>query len=398
MILNEGQLLMSDLSPVQSRLLNAAVQVRQSFPTEIDKVFTARELIQATLPHRNPGDVPLWSRKNGNYVLAIQPGMDIASSKSFGYPYGSIPRLLLFWMTTEALRAGNRRLQLSESLAEFMRQLGLNPATGGGKRGDAKRLRDQMERLFNARISFNYTEPGHKQWLHMEIAPQGELWWNDRNPHEPALFNSWIELGEKFYQAITENPVPVDMRALQTLKNSPLALDLYAWTTYKAYLISQKGKSQRIPWRALLTQLGAEYKDIQEFRKSALHALKKIQLVYPELRLEIVEGGLEIKPSRPAIAANASKREQLSLPAASKQTKPQPAKAIAKGSQSIAQFTAISTEAREAAKNVALAANTGWDISVLEQQFYNHAQKKGVPADIDAAFLGFVTKKVRKSP
>ena len=26
------------------------------------------------------------------------------------YPYGTIPRLLLFWMTTEALRTGSRQL------------------------------------------------------------------------------------------------------------------------------------------------------------------------------------------------------------------------------------------------------------------------------------------------
>ena len=34
-------------------------------PTADDWAFLAREFILCTLPHRNPGDVPAWSRKNG---------------------------------------------------------------------------------------------------------------------------------------------------------------------------------------------------------------------------------------------------------------------------------------------------------------------------------------------
>jgi hypothetical protein len=36
-------------------------------------------------------------------------------------------------------------------------------------------------------------------------------------------------LAEEFYRALINNPVPVDMRAL---KQSPLALDLYALATH----------------------------------------------------------------------------------------------------------------------------------------------------------------------
>src|SRR5690349_17189436 len=97
-----------------------------------------------TLPHSDPGKVEAWSRTNGNLTLTIRPGWDYKRRRSYGYPYGIIPRLLLFWITTEAVRTGNRRLYLGNSLAAFMRELGLNPATGGGPRSDAQRLRDQM--------------------------------------------------------------------------------------------------------------------------------------------------------------------------------------------------------------------------------------------------------------
>jgi len=78
--------------------------------------------------------LPYWTRRNGDVTLAIQPGINIRTGKSYGYPYGTIPRLLLFWITTEAVRIRSRRLELGNSLNGFMAELGLNPDTGGGMR------------------------------------------------------------------------------------------------------------------------------------------------------------------------------------------------------------------------------------------------------------------------
>jgi hypothetical protein len=58
--------------------------------------YMAKELVLCTLPHSDPGDVPGWSRTNGKFTLGIQPGYDHKHKRSFVYPYGSIPRLLLF--------------------------------------------------------------------------------------------------------------------------------------------------------------------------------------------------------------------------------------------------------------------------------------------------------------
>ena len=174
---------------------------------------------------------------------------DLRKGKVIGYPYGSIPRLLLFWITTEAVKSKTRRVELGHSLTAFMLELGLNPDNGGtgAKRSDARRLRDQMERLFQSRISFHEKveqkdRRGHA-WLNMEVAPKGILWWDIRNPHQDTLWGSWIELGADFFSAITSAPVPVDTRALKFLKRSPLALDLYAST-------APKGCASPVPARA----------------------------------------------------------------------------------------------------------------------------------------------------
>ena len=100
---------------------------------------------------------------------------------------------------------------------------------------DARRLRDQMQRLFRARLSFQGTHerPGEQgeTRLDMLVAEKSEFWWSHRQPEQGALWGSWIELGEKFFAAVTAYPVPADIRALKALKQSPLALDLYAWLT-----------------------------------------------------------------------------------------------------------------------------------------------------------------------
>jgi Plasmid encoded RepA protein len=278
----------------------------------------ARQLVQATLPHTAPrGQPPEWSRQNGNLTLAIRPGYktDRATGKRvcLGYPYGTIPRLVLFWITTEALRTRSARLELGASLAGFMRALGLNPDNGsiGAKRSDARRLREQMERLFRATISFEITEAKSQRWLDMQIAPEGEMWWDFHDPAQQGLWLSWIELNPRFFQAITNAPVPVDMRALRALKRSPLALDLYAWVSYRAFVAAQSGRTQFVTWEQLMGQLGTDYVHVQHFRAKAKAALRKIQAVYPGLLLGGKQGGIEILPGASAVPPKRSQRKAL---------------------------------------------------------------------------------------
>jgi hypothetical protein len=248
-------------------------------------------------------------RRNGNITLGIKPDVDMNTGKSYGYPYGTIPRLLLFWVTTEATRTKSRRLELGSSLSGFMAELGLSAYTGRGKRGDAKRLRNQMERLFRSRFSFEKHHGddtrNHKAWLDMQVAPKGELWWSVKDPQPTALWGSWIELGEDFFVAITAAPVPVDMRAIKALKRSPLALDLYSWLTYEAFRAHRSGKARYETWAQLEKHIGGNYTGedgLDNFRKKTKAALRKIQNVYLGLKLGKKQGGVEILPeSYPAL-------------------------------------------------------------------------------------------------
>jgi len=291
----------------QLKLIETAVHLRDN-PRQAfeDRAFAARELVQATLPHSDPGSsLPIWSRSNGNYSLSIRPGIKRDASGelvNLGYPYGTLPRLLLFWITTECVRTKSRRLQLGGSLNSFLRAMGLNPATGGGKRGDAKRLSNQMERLFRSQISFDYADQTVSRWVNMEITSAGQLWWDPKAPDQFGLWDSWVELGEKFFEALTSRPFPVDLRVLRALKKSPLALDLYAWLVYKNFAATTKGKPVFVDWKGLRDQLGGEYSRMVDFRRAVRDTLRMISVLHDGQLLEEVPNGLQVLPARLLVA------------------------------------------------------------------------------------------------
>jgi hypothetical protein len=296
------------LTRLEQQLIDVSGEIRERRPQQAELAFMTRHLVQVTLPHSDPGDVPLWTRSNGDITLVIGRTSVNEQGQPIGYPYGTIPRLLLYWMTREAVRTRARRLELGHNLATFMRSIGLNPQSGRGKRGDAHRLREQMMRLFSASISFQYTRQTQglvgQSTLGMLIAPRRELWWDPKDMRQDSLWQSWIELGDDFFEALTSSVVPVDVRALKALKNSPLALDLYGWSTYKAYMLYMKGQSQTISYAELMRQFGTDYADRKNFKRKLLATLKKVQQVYPQLKIESVPGGLTIHPSRPAVPLN----------------------------------------------------------------------------------------------
>ena len=128
------------------------------------------------------------------------------SSSKTKLPYGNLPHLLLAWVCTEAVRTQNRELVLGSSLSEFMRKLGMAPL-GGGSRGERTRLRNQIDRLFNANVRLTYEDEHGKQFIASNIADRGELWWDPKRPNERVLWESKIYLGEAFFHEIIRHPV-----------------------------------------------------------------------------------------------------------------------------------------------------------------------------------------------
>lgn len=288
------------------RLIEAGEEIRTSSPEFQDRAYMTPLLVQATLPHRQPrSNPPEWFRRNGHYTLSIRPGYatnrKTGERYCIGYPSGTIPRLLMFWIITEVKRGSGSKLWLGETLSDFMRQLGLNPRNGSGQRSDAARLEREMRRLFAATISFEYATPEVESYRDLVIAPQREFWWNAREPTKLHLWKSWIHLSDQFHAAIESNPFPVDLRVLSQLKSSPLALDLYSWATYKTFVVNRGKKPHRIPWKSLQMQIGTGYSRTSDFRKYAEQALNEINVLYRGLRFHCTAQAIVIHPGETSV-------------------------------------------------------------------------------------------------
>ena len=270
-----------------------------------DLGFMARLMALCSLPRTNPGNRLRYIRQNGPYALVMTAG---GKSK---LPYGNLPRLLLAWVSTEAVRTQSRELVLGRSLSVFMRTLGVYSSAGGV----ATRLRNQMDRLFNAHVSLIYEDELRKATVNSLIARRTDFWWNPKRPDESTLWKSKIELGEDFFNEIISHPVPLDMNTLTALKRSTLGLDLYLWLTYRTFTLK---RPLRLSWRQVYRQFGvdparaSDKRTVQNFRFEVLRELKKIKLAWPGLNYATAPGVLILLPSTPAILPTSGHPELVS--------------------------------------------------------------------------------------
>ena len=269
-------------------------QLVNASKVDADLGFMARMMALCSLPRTNPGDRIRYKRVNGPYTLYMTAGGGCK------LPFGNFPRLLLAWVSTEAVQTQSRELVLGRSLSEFMRALDIYTTSGGTH----TRLRNQMRRLFNAHVQLVYADEQGEARVSSSVADRTEFWWNKRKPEEPTLWESKIYLGEEFFNEIINHPVPLDMNTLTALKRCSLGLDLYLWLTYRTFTLRAP---HRLSWRQVYRQFGpnpnnaATHDAVQNFRRRVLRELKKIKLAWPGLNYTTAPGVLILHPSTPAI-------------------------------------------------------------------------------------------------
>lgn len=295
----EQVMLQESLRKKESSIAREAL-LREADITVREVGYSARLLVQATLPHSKPADGDFYfERVNGHTAVKI------IGDPNYGLPFGTYPRLLLTWVTTEATRTKSPQLVLGNSLSEFMSKLDLNSPgregrASGGRDGSMPRIRQHMQRLFSSTVAATYDRDG--QWMDVGFRPveRAHIFWNPQSPTQSALWNSTITLNKSFYDEIVRHPVPVDMGALRALAKtkSPLALDIYQWLTFR---MSYLREDITIPWESLRTQFGcAEKSDkypTRVFKHQFSRRLKQVLGVYPDASVESCDAGLILKPS-----------------------------------------------------------------------------------------------------
>ena len=274
--------------------------------------FMTRALVSASMPYKDPKAM-VYVRHNGDLSLSMLSPR--------GVPYGKYPRLLLSWLVTEAVTTRSNVIVLGDTLADFLRNV-VGVEASGGKTGTATRVSEQMERLFSSMVSVakRNSKPEDRSFsfenitlvrrgrieqadlakldnlkaldavagVIAETGPDGRELWKNRPVSNVGCWNSEVELTDQFFRECLETPVPLDLRAYRILGGAPMAMDIYAWVSFRASYI--KKATRPIPWESLQAQFGSgspfTEQGTRDFKKAFKRNLEVVRLVYPGLRVD----------------------------------------------------------------------------------------------------------------
>jgi hypothetical protein len=252
---------------------------------------------QAALPHKRLPDDKTWQIRSDHVNMLVAPGdrpTDFGDAIKVGVPYGSRARLIMFYVQSEALRTSSREVGLGRSMNQWLHRMGI-PL--GGK--SILTIKDQAERI--SRCTFTFDGKGIKATTigRMTIFDKAIFADLGDTSGQGNLFPQVAKLSEQFYQQLTDHPVPLDEAAVRAISNNSMALDIYAWLSYRLHAL--KGVTP-ISWTALKGQFGSGYDSIHHFRTFFKENLRLALAVYRHARLEVTERGVDLFPSRPPVA------------------------------------------------------------------------------------------------
>ena len=250
---------------------------------------------QAALPHRRLPDDKEWQIRSEHVNMVVAPGHRSSSfgdAEKVGVPYGSRARLILFYAQSEAIRTQSRAIGLGRSMHQWLIRMGV-PI--GGK--SMLSIKDQAERI--SRCSFTFDLKGNKFNGIGRMNIFDKAIFADGGAGEGGLFPQVAKLSEQFFDQLTTHPVPLDEAAVRAISNNSMALDLYAWLSYRLHAL--KGVTP-VSWTALKGQFGGGFDSMRHFRQTFGENLRLALAVYRDARVEMTERGVDLFPSKPPVA------------------------------------------------------------------------------------------------
>lgn len=304
-------------------VIETGLAIEQEDAKSADSIgFMTRALVSATMPYKDP-KTKVFERRNGDLTMTIMAPK--------GVPFGKYPRLLMSYLCTEAVTTRSNVIVLGDTLADFlMTTVGVRAT--GGKEGTQTRLSDQMQRLFTSTLHVSQrmarAERGGFEFDNITLVQRGRLedhdlarldslgsspadlgesaeLWRQVEQDKAGKWNSMIELTPRFFQECIDTPVPIDLRAYKVLGEAPMAMDIYAWTTYRSSYIKQP--TRPIPWVLLQAQFGSGLpfteQGTRDFKKAFKRNLDLVRLVNSGLKVDETSNasGLVLLPSTPSV-------------------------------------------------------------------------------------------------
>jgi hypothetical protein len=295
---------MKPLTPKQERLLSMPDYEERP----IDPLYQHSVMCQCYMPYRNPGDVRIWKRKNGAVRFELQAGrlLDprVDDFVDLGLPFGPKPRLVLFYLQTQALETGSPSVEVEESLTAFVtRILGLD------KHGrNIRTVRDQLNRLAASDFRLGMTMDDKAVTVKGSILSRIELW-TPKNERQRVLWPTIVQFSRDYFDSLSEHAVPLDKEAIVRLKDSAMGLDVYTWLAHRMHRVHPR-KPAFVPWappkhekrgNSLYEQFGEGYTRLVDFRRFFNRMLREVKAVYPKARFTTDEKGMLLYNSPPPV-------------------------------------------------------------------------------------------------
>jgi hypothetical protein len=275
-------------------LIEAALEIEKLDAQESGTVgYIPRILVQTNLPYRDP-KVDVYKRVNGAISLTL--------FSPEGVPFGTVPRFVVSWLATQATITQSPVISLGNSQADFLRNLGMRQ---DGK--DVARLHKQSLRFFNTMMSLKVDDVSQLATARANImvSSRSFIAWHPKNKEQRGLWESNLTLTDEFYKECITHPVPVDLRVLNALSSSPMAMDIYTWLTYRIAICR---RPSLVPWNLLQAQFGnADTQLLANFKQNFARALKLVLAIWsPAITVE--KEGITIYPSLPHVPVQKGKK------------------------------------------------------------------------------------------
>ena len=283
----------------QQKLATARHAVREVWGN-VPKYYSHSVLVQVGMPYRNPGDaVRAFQRSSGAYSLRMEAGALPRQSGGFqevGLPYGARARLLLLHLSAIAVKTQSPVVEVSDSFTAFARDLGI--ATSGR---NLRSLREQVSRMSVVSMRLAKHADGWAEVFQGSVFRRLVAETPDDHRQLP-LWASEVEFSREYYESLVANAVPLRREAIQALKHSSRAMDIYSWLAHRLYRVEG---TLRLSWSSLSYQFGDPTKHNRMWKSAFKAALKQVLMVYPEAKVEVIEGGLLLKKSPPPVRKRA---------------------------------------------------------------------------------------------
>ena len=279
----------ASLTPLQRRLVDAAVEIGECSPDTVE--FLHSVLCQVGLP-RSATKTRVFERNNGRASIRIEAGALHRAGKwvDMPLPYGAKPRLALLHISSEAVRTRSGHIEIGESLRDFLLTLGLS--VNGRAYAEMKR---QMENLAACRMLLGMSTPTKDITIETKPIEHFEAWLHS-DGRQRSMWPGYLELSPRFLETLLDHAVPLNPAAINGLQKSALALDVYTWLAHRLCRV-RKAEGVKLSWANLRQQFGQEYTDPKNFKHEFKAALHKVCAVYPDARISEEAGGLRLYSS-----------------------------------------------------------------------------------------------------